>query len=409
MRTEGQGGLTPAPRKIVIAGAGIAGLTAAIALAKRRFDVTLIDRAAQLEEAGAGLQLSPNASRILIELGLEPLLAPRVIAPDDIRIMRARGGAEILRMPLGPGAAARYGAPYWVLHRAELQSALLARLRDFPQIELWLDTAFEQVETTPACVNVACRGSAQSGSLQAAALIGADGVWSRLREQIFRTQAAFSGFIAWRGMAAAGALPAALRGESVMTWLNSGAHLVVYPMRDRGLLNVVAILPVALAEANDPDDTNTVSSYVENRRWAAEPRAIVAAVSSWTKWPLFKMPTAEFAQKRVALIGDASHAMPPFAAQGAAMAIEDAAILAASLARHADDAALAFRHYAELRRARVARVQRVTAQSGAIFHLPEPIATARDLTMKLVGGARLMAQRDWLYGWRPEISGHPDQ
>jgi salicylate hydroxylase len=311
-------------------------------------------------------------------------------------------------MPLGPSAAARYGAPYWVLHRAELQSALLARLSDFPQIELRLDTAFAHVETTPACVNVACRAATQNESLQAEALIGADGVWSRLREQVFRTQAAFSGFIAWRGMAATDALPASLRGDSVMTWLDGGAHLVVYPMRDRGLLNVVAILPAALAEANDSGNADAVSSHVESRRWTTDARAIIAAVSSWTKWPLYKMPTAEFARDRVALIGDASHAMPPFAAQGAAMAIEDAAILAASLSQH-DDVAEAFRRYAELRRARVARVQRVTAQSGAIFHLPEPVATARDLTMKFLGGARLMTQRDWLYGWRPEIGSSADQ
>ena len=414
MRAEGQGGLTPASRRIVVAGAGIAGLTAAIALAKRRFDVTLIDRAPRLEETGAGLQLSPNASRILIELGLEPLLAARVIAPADIRIMRARSGAEILRMPLGPGAAARYGAPYWVLHRAELQSALLARLRDFPQIELRLETAFERVETTPAEVDIVCRTAAQRIHLRAAALIGADGVWSRLREQVFRTHAVFTGYVAWRGMATTDALPSSLRGDSVMnsvmTWLDSGAHLVAYPMRERGLLNVVAIVPGAETrpDPNDAGDPDAVSFYIESLRWTNDVRAIIEAVPSWTKWPLFKMPFAEFTQGRVALIGDASHAMPPFAAQGAAMAIEDAAILAALLSQH-DDPSQAFRRYAALRRARVARVQRVTAQSGGIFHLPEPVATARDLTMKLLGGARLMAQRDWLYGWRPDISGNTDQ
>jgi salicylate hydroxylase len=127
MRVEGQGSLTSAPasRTIVVAGAGIAGLTAAIALAEQRFHVVVLEKAAQLDEAGAGIQLSPNASGVLLRLGLEQHLAERVIAPDDITIVAARSGRTIVRIPLGSSARMRYGAPYWIAHRADLQAALL--------------------------------------------------------------------------------------------------------------------------------------------------------------------------------------------------------------------------------------------------------------------------------------------
>ena len=145
MRAEGQGRLTSAPasRTIIVAGAGIGGLTTAIALAEQRFHVIVLEKAPQLDEAGAGIQLSPNASGVLIRLGLEKHLIERVVTPDDISIVAAGSGRPIVRIPLGASAQMRYGAPYWIAHRADLQAALLARAREHPDIDLCLGAPFD--------------------------------------------------------------------------------------------------------------------------------------------------------------------------------------------------------------------------------------------------------------------------
>jgi salicylate hydroxylase len=405
MRAEGQGRLTSAPasRTVVVAGAGIGGLTTAIALAEQRFHVIVLEKAPRLDEAGAGIQLSPNASHILIRLGLEKHLLPRIVAPDDIAVVAARSGRTIVRIPLGASAQSRYGAPYWIAHRADLQTALLARAREHPDIDLRLGTPFEDVAVHAKGVTVVGRDERELQSFQALALVGADGVWSNVRHQHFGEQPAiFSGHVAWRGTVAARQLPREFGHNRVTLWLGSGAHLVVYPMRGGELINVVAIIA---GQWNRPgwDEAGSASEIAaafNPRSWSSAARMIVGAADNWRKWALFTVDGAEQAGGPVALVGDAGHAMLPFAAQGAAMAIEDAAVLAEALSHHPGDAAEAFRHYAASRQARVAKVQRVTRQSGAIYHLPAPVAQARNLTMKLLGGPRLLSQRDWIYNWR---------
>jgi len=166
-----------AARTIIIAGAGIGGLTAALSLAAKGFRVIVLEKAERLEEAGAGLQLSPNASRILVDLGLRPRLVPRAVTPDAITIMSARAGGEIARLPLGEAASLRAGAPYWVMHRADLQAALQAEVNDHPDIDLRLGCQFEDVTSHARGLTVVQRrGSARQHEL-AAALIGADGIW----------------------------------------------------------------------------------------------------------------------------------------------------------------------------------------------------------------------------------------
>src|SRR3954449_10652392 len=170
-----------ATRTIVIAGAGIGGLTAALAIAAKGFRVVVLEKAGRLEEAGAGLQLSPNASRILIELGLQERLAARAVTPEAISIMSARAGGEIARLPLGEAAGLRAGAPYWVMHRADLQAALQAAVNDHPDIDLRLGCQFEYVTSLAKGLTVVQRrGNARQQEL-AVALVGADGIWSAVR------------------------------------------------------------------------------------------------------------------------------------------------------------------------------------------------------------------------------------
>lgn len=406
MRAEGQGRLisAPASRTVVVAGAGIGGLTTAIALAEQRFQVIVLEKAPQLDEAGAGLQLSPNASGILIRLGLRDHLVDRVVAPDDITIIAARSGQPIVRIPLGGPAQARYGAPYWIAHRADLQAALLARAREHPDIDVRLGAPFEDVAVDAAGVTVVNRAGHELESRQALALVGADGVWSSVREQQFgAVRARFSGHMAWRSAIDAGHLPRDLSRNRVTLWFGAGAHLVVYPLRGGALINVVAIIAGEWNRPgwNEAGDASEIAAAFDARRWSAAARLIIGAADSWRKWPLFTVDGAAPASGRVALVGDAGHAMLPFAAQGAAMAIEDAAVLAQCLSRQPASPIDAFRQYATVRRHRIARVKRTTWQSGAIYHLRGPAAVARDLSMKVLGGRRLLAQRDWLYDWRP--------
>src|SRR5204863_4510052 len=174
-----------ASRTIIIAGAGIGGLTASLALARQGFRVIILEKAERLEETGAGLQLSPNASRVLIDLGLQPRLAARAVTPHAISIMSAQGGGEIARLPLGEAAALRAGAPYWVVHRADLQAALQAEVNDHPDIELRLGCQFEDVVTHAKGLTVGQRKGTARRQERALALIGADGIWSAVRHHLF--------------------------------------------------------------------------------------------------------------------------------------------------------------------------------------------------------------------------------
>ena len=186
-------------RTVLVAGAGIGGLTASLALAAKGFRVTVVEKAERLEEAGAGLQLSPNASRILIGLGLHSRLSARALIPDAVSIMSVRHGGEICRLPLGD-AAAMDGAPYWVMHRADLQVSLLEQVRADPNIDLRLGMAFEDATTGNDGVTIGLRAGPARIEETAWALIGADGVWSALRGQLFpQARPRFSGLIAWRG------------------------------------------------------------------------------------------------------------------------------------------------------------------------------------------------------------------
>ena len=246
MRPEGQGRLifpVAVTRTIVVAGAGIGGLTAALALAAKGFRVVVMEKAERLEEAGAGIQVSPNASRILVDLGLKPRLAGRAVTPESINIMSARAGGEIARLPLGEAASFRAGAPYWVIHRADLQSALQAAVNDHPDIDLRLGCQFEDVtKHAKGLTVVQRRGNVRQGEL-AVALIGADGIWSSVRNHLFpEVQPQFSGLIAWRGTLDATALPREYTSARVQLWMGSNAHLVAYPISGGRQINVVAVV-----------------------------------------------------------------------------------------------------------------------------------------------------------------------
>ncbi len=397
-----------ASRTIIIAGAGIGGLTASLALARQGFRIIVLEKTERLEEAGAGLQLSPNASRVLIELGLQGPLASRAVSPDAICLMSARNGREICRIPLGDAAMFPADAPYWVLHRADLQAALESKVRNTPDIDLRLGCQFEDVGTHAKGLTVVQRhGTARQEEL-AVALIGADGIWSTVRHHLFpKVQPRFSGLIAWRGTVDATGLPREYTSRRVQLWMGPNAHLVAYPISGARQINLVAVVQGAWNRPgwSEPGEANEVKGAFASAGWHAVPRMLIGAVDGWRKWALFTLPEGiKWTEGAVGLLGDAAHAMLPFAAQGAGMAIEDAAVLARSLSETQNEGgpsvSAALKRYERQRSRRVARVQRSARQAGRIYHLSTPLAFARDLVIRAMGPERMLARQNWIYGWR---------
>lgn len=390
---------------IVVAGAGIGGLTAALALAAKGFQVVVLERTGRLDEVGAGLQLSPNASRVLVDLGLRSRLEACAVTPDAVTAINGRSGRSIVLMPIN-NVAARTGAPYWVVHRADLQAALAGQVAAHPAIDLRLGCALDDVAPHANGVTVSAGGAQE----QALALVGADGIWSAVRGRVFpKIEPMFSGLIAWRGTIPAEAMPDGEKLHGVQLWLGPDAHLVVYPISGGRRINLVAVVNGSWNQRGwsaRGEPTEIIAQFAD---WAGGAQALIGAVENWTRWALFAMPDGgAWNRGPVALLGDASHGMLPFAAQGAGMAIEDAAVLAAGLgASHGEGRGTAaevvatLQRYAALRRPRVKQVQRLARQNGLIYHLPGAAALARDVAMRTLGPDRLLARQNWIYDWRP--------
>ena len=397
-----------ASRTVFIAGAGIGGLTASLALAAKGFRVVILEKAARLEEVGAGLQLSPNASRVLCDLGLRDLLSGRAVTPDAISLMSARSGGELIRLPLGERAATAAGAPYWVVHRVDLQAALQAKVGEHHDIELRLGCQFEDIAAHAKGLTVVSRVGMSRQQDLALALIGADGIWSSVRQHLFpHLQPQFSGLIAWRGTLEATQLPREYASRRVQLWMGPNAHLVAYPIAGARQINMVAVVPGTWNRRgwSAPADGNELKNIFGPPTWPGAARMMIGAVDGWKKFALFTLPEGnEWTKGAIALLGDAAHAMLPFAAQGAGMAIEDAAVLAKCLAEAAGNNGAgipaALQRYAQARRVRVARVQRTARRNGMIYHLAGPMALARDLAIKAMGAKQILARQDWIYQWR---------
>jgi salicylate hydroxylase len=397
----------PALRSVFIAGAGIAGLTAALAFARHGFDVRLFEQARQFETVGAGIQLSPNATRILARLGVLDLLSPYATCPPAALLKDAATLRLLARVPLGEIAERRWGAPYLVVHRADLQAALLEAAGREPSITLVTDTRVTNARLNNSEVAVTVQSGTYTREERSGLVVGADGVWSALRS-LFGADAdsRFSGELAWRTTVEAAskagrAFSALTSTDCVTTFLHAGFHMVAYPVKAGAAFNLVAFTAgkshgnswvghadmAELAHAMRGTDKALRDLVEKTDHWTQWPINIVDARRPWTRWG------------RLALIGDAAHAMTPFAAQGAAMAIEDADTLAGCVAGASADLSTALERWQAMRQKRVARVARRGALNRLAWHASGPVAVARDLVLKARPPERLAADLDWLYGW----------
>jgi salicylate hydroxylase len=400
--------VTPS-RTVVIAGAGIGGLTGALSLAQHGLRAVVLDQADRLDEAGAGIQLSPNATRILIDLGLGDRLRAAAVTPRAVRILRAHDGQEITRIPLAD-ASTRFGAPYWVIHRGDLQAALLEAARTHPDIRLALGVrvdrfAVHQNGVTIKAVRTHPDPNGPAGfDADGMALIGADGLWSSVRALLGDSAPArFARRVAWRAVVPAEMAPAPAREPMVNLWLGRRSHLVHYPVAGGRLVNLVAI-----ADDNWHDQgwstrstPNDVLARYPLGAWSRLARDLIGIPERWLKWALYdRRPSSRWGDGPITLLGDAAHPMLPFLAQGAALAIEDAAVLAAQVAAHPNDPARALRIYEAKRQARSSRMQRTARRTGTLYHYSGPDAFARNFMLRKFGGERLLKHYDWIYDWR---------
>lgn len=390
-------------RELLVAGGGIGGLAAALAARRAGWEARLFEQADAFSEVGAGIQLGPNATRILREWDLlQGGLARQVVAPARLRVRDGADGSALGTLTLGEAMEQRYGAPYLTVHRADLHGALLAatqgqgtRLHPGCRVE-----ALEQKEA-----GVAVRTTRAQG-VEGEALVVADGVWSALRARVVDDGAPqWSGHLAYRALARQQDLPARLRSDEVTVWLAPRMHLVTYPVRGGDWLNAVCV--VQGTQPGDPRDWDQAATQAQLEAAlgpvCSEARERVASMPSWRFWVLHDRPPVTspdaMARGRVALLGDAAHPMRPYFAQGAGMAIEDARELQRVLAVADDryvDVPTALKRYALNRWERVARVQSLSRRNGTIFHATGPLRMARNAAMRALG-ERLLDQ-PWLYG-----------
>jgi salicylate hydroxylase len=377
-----------------LAGAGITGLTLALALAKFGASVVVLERNPALSEFGAGLQVSPNARLLLNQLGLDEAVESRSIEPSGIDIYPFRRTTPLVTLELGPVMRERFGSPYAVMHRADLADALFKAVRRFANIDVVFGVRGWDAVSHARGVTVSVdEADGQSRTGRADALIGADGVHSFTRRSLLGgPDAHFGGRIAWRTLLPLESITPLLRRDRVSVLFGLSFHLVCYPLPHRGEMNLVLFLKGPAANGpRQPEPARGV------RNSAAIASILDAAEGTWTAWPLYTVTTSLWHKGNIGVAGDAAHAMVPFQAQGAAMGIEDASVLAPLLMENAS-AEDAFRRFHDIRRRRVDRVRRVSETNGRIFHMQGPLSIARDIAIIAQGSQGHLRRLAWLYG-----------
>ena len=389
-----------AGRTIYIAGAGIAGMTLALALAKFGATVVVLERNPRVQEVGAGLQISPNARRVLNQLGLDKAITARSFEPQAIDVYPYRANRPVVSLELGAVMHQRYGVPYAVMHRADLADALYRACKRFANIDLLFSVrSFDAVNHARGTSLVVDEMAGTSRSARVFALVGADGVRSETRTRVLNgPSASYSGFVAWRTTISMDLMKGVLAHDRATMLFAPGYHAVCYPLPSRKQFNI-ALFIKQKAETLTGDNPPREPALP----WAATPSPVFEKILSlakggWGYWIVDIVDTPVWFDGGVGLIGDAAHAMLPFQAQGAAMGIEDAAILAPLLMTE-PDAASAFRRFEAMRRPRVDRVRKISDFNGFAYHMEWPFTLGRNAVLRMQGPRGHLKRLDWLYSF----------
>lgn len=375
-------------------------MTLALALAKFGATVVVLERNPKVQEVGAGLQLSPNARRVLNQLGLDKAIAARSFEPKQIDVYPYRAKSPAVSLELGPIMRERYGVPYAVIHRADLADILYRACKRFANIDLLFGIRnFDAVNHARGTSLVIDEASGGNRSARVFALVGADGVRSETRTRVLNgPEATYSGFVAWRTTIAQDLLKGVIEMDRTTLLMAPGYHMVCYPLPARKQVNVALFLKTKASDIATDD-----APKEPKLPWAALPSQTIDTIvrlakGGWGYWVCYIADPTVWSDGGVGIIGDAAHAMLPFQAQGAAMGIEDAAILAPLLMTE-PDAASAFQRFGAMRKERVERVRKTSDFNGFAYHLEWPFTIGRDLVLKAQGGRGHLKRLDWLYGF----------
>jgi salicylate hydroxylase len=356
--------------KIAIAGAGIGGLVAALALLRRGIDVDVYEQAPELRELGAGLQISANGTRVLIALGLRDAIEPIACVPEGKQVRLYNTGQTWKLFDLGETSVSRYGAPYWMVHRGDIHTILIKALEAAKPGALHLDHKLVSFQQSDARVKMAFEHGAIA---EADALIGADGVHSRVRQILFGDlPAQFMGVAAWRGLVPMERLPARLRRLVGTNWVGPGGHVITYPLRAGKILNFVA----AIERDNWPVESWTERGTQEECAadfvgWHEDIQEIVRNIEIPYKWALLgREPLERWSVGRATLLGDSCHPTLPMLAQGANMAIEDGMVLARCIQADIGDLPAGLGRFERARIGRTSEIVRRSTEAAKRFHNP---------------------------------------
>lgn len=383
---------------VLIAGGGIGGLATAIGLAQKGIASTVLERAPQLGEIGAGIQLGPNAFHAFDYLGVGEAARSIAVYIDSLRLMDALSGEEITRIPLDDAFRAHFKNPYAVIHRGDLHGIFLKACQDHPLVTLHTSAEVTGYDQDADSVTAILKSGARvTGTL----LIGADGLWSNIRKQVVGDGAPrVSGHTTYRSVIPTEHMPEDLRWNAATLWAGPKCHIVHYPLKGWKQFNLVVTYhnDAPSPEAGVPVSHDEIRKGFEHVSPVA--RQIIDRGQDWKRWVLCdRDPVANWIDGRVVLLGDAAHPMLQYFAQGACMAMEDAVALSAMLEQHAGDIPRALVAYQELRRYRTARVQLQSREIGQhVYHPAGAHADLRNAVMRSKSPADWFEAVGWLYG-----------
>jgi salicylate hydroxylase len=385
---------------VLVAGGGIGGLAAALALTRQGYSVKVLEQSPQLGEIGAGIQLGPNAFSAFDALGIGPQARARAVYTDEMVMHDAIDETCVGRIPTGAAFRARFGNPYAVIHRADVHQSLLEGAQQSDCIEVATGTTVQRVEQDDEGVTVF---DAQGGRHRGLALVGADGVKSAVRRQYVGDDARVSGHVVYRAVVDKKDFPQDLQWNAASIWVGPNCHLVHYPLRGGEQYNVVVTFHSRQPEAWSVTEGSReeVQSYFDGI--CPKARQLIDLPKTWKRWATAdREPIAQWTYGRATLLGDAAHPTLQYLAQGACMALEDAVTLGEALRVSGHRIDKAFALYQKSRVARTARIVLSAREMGRIFHAKGVERLVRNDLWKGRTPERFYDAMEWLYSWKLE-------